>query len=102
MTKEIIQNLQEKIQIYQKLFEFLTLTPLLNSLTSTSSTLTSLTPILTTLPTITPTPLTITPTPASTFSSKIIVKPNKRYIKVEEILKLTNLTKNEYNNFLVS
>jgi hypothetical protein len=35
-------------------------------------------------------------------SSSLVCKPNKRYIKVEEILRLTSLKKNKYNNLCVS
>jgi hypothetical protein len=95
MTEETtIEALQEKVKIYQKLFESLAPSVPLNALTpSSQNTLTpstqgSLTPSL---------PLVQVET-----SSKTIFKPNKRYIKVEEILKLTNLKKNEYSNLLVS
>ena len=38
---------------------------------------------------------------APAASATFIFKPNKRYIKVDEILKLTGLKKNEYSNLLV-
>ena len=93
MANETIETLQQKLKIYQQLFETLAssaplniLTPSQNTNTSTPSTFGSLTPSL-------PLDLVALATP--------IFKPNKRYIKVEEILKLTGLKKNEYNNLLV-
>lgn len=89
MADETIETLRQKITIYQQLFETLAPSAPLNILTpqdtntSTPSTLGSLTPA----------------PPLNTEAA--IFKPNKRYIKVEEILKLTGLKKNEYNNLLV-
>ena len=92
MMEETNENLRKKLQIYQQLFDSLNILSFSNSLTpasssSLSSTLSTLTP---------PTPSTTPPT-LLTFS-----KPNKRYIKTNEILSLTNLKKNDYNNLLVS
>lgn len=39
--------------------------------------------------------------PATEIPNAHVVKPNKQYISVSEILELFNLTKNEYNNILV-
>jgi hypothetical protein len=93
MANETMETLQQKLKIYQQLFETLApsaplniLTPSQNTNTSTPSTLGSLTPSPPLDPAVPTTP---------------IFKPNKRYVKVEEILKLTGLKKNEYNNLLV-
>jgi len=91
-----MEELEKKMQIFQKFFENLSTqipstqmpsaqipliqTPLIQI--QTSSTQISSTQIL---------PTQILPTP----------KPKQQYIKVEEILRFTNLTKNEYNNILV-
>lgn len=89
MADETIETLQQKLKIYQQLFETLAPSAPLNILTpqstntSTPSTLSSLTPS----PPLDP--------------AAPIFKPNKRYVKVEEILNLTGLKKNEYNNLLV-
>jgi len=82
MADETIETLQQKLSIYQQLFEKLAPSAPLNILTPQS--------------TNTSTPDSLTPSPAPP-----IYKPNKRYIKVEEILTLTRLKKNEYNNLLV-
>src|SRR6266480_3010762 len=73
MADETIETLQQKLKIYQQLFE--TLAP--------------------------SAPLNILPPLDPAASATLIFKPNKRYIKVEEILQLTELKKNEYNNLLV-
>ncbi len=92
MMEETNENLQKKLQIYQQLFDSLNISSFLNSLTPALSSFLS-----STLPTLTPpTPSTTLPT-LPTFS-----KLNKRYIKTNEILSLTNLKKNDYNNLLVS
>src|SRR6266498_1910184 len=92
MMEETNENLQKKLQIYQQLFDFLNILSFSNSLTSASSSSLSLT-----LPTLTlSTPSTTLPT------LPIFSKSNKRYIKTNEILSLTNLKKNDYNNLLVS
>jgi hypothetical protein len=84
-----IEALQEKVKIYQKLFESLAPSVPSNMLTPLSR------------DTLTPsTQGSLTPSP-SLVSSNVIFRPNKRYIKTEEILKLTGLKKNEYNNLLV-
>ena len=91
MADETIETLQQKLRIYQQLFEQLApsalniLTPQSTN-TSTPSTLDSLIP---------------SPTFDPAAPAAPIFKPNKRYIKVEEILTLTGLKKNEYNNLLV-
>jgi hypothetical protein len=86
---ETIEVLKQKINIYQQLLKSLAPSAPLNitpqdTNTSTPTTLGSLTP---------------SPPPLDTAAP--IYKPNQRYIKVEEILKLTGLKKNEYNNLLV-
>lgn len=93
MTEETNESLQRKIQIYQQLFDSLNISSFSNSLTPASSS-SSTSPTLLTL--TSPTPSTTPPT-LPTFS-----KPNKSYIKTNEILSLTNLKKNDYNNLLVS
>ena len=96
MAEETLESLSEKLKIYQKLFESLVPSVPLNTLTPSSQG--SLTP--STRSSLTPaTPLVHS---TSTTPSKISYKPDKRYIKVEEILRLTNLKKNEYNNLLVN
>ena len=100
MVEDTLETLSEKLKIYQKFFESLVPSVPSNTLTSSLAPLTE--GSLTSAPTSSLTPLTersLTPAPTP---SKIIYKPNKRYIKVEEILELTNLKKNEYNNLLVS
>src|ERR1700722_6495051 len=93
-----IEALQEKVKIYQKLFESLAPSVPLNML-APSVPSNMLTPLL--RDTLTPsTQGSLTPSP-SLVSSKAIFRPNKRYIKTEEILKLTGLKKNKYNNLLV-
>jgi hypothetical protein len=92
MADETIETLQQKLRIYQQLFEKLAPSAPLNILTPQN--------------TNTSTPLTLdslTPSPPSDSAAPTapIFKPNKRYIKVEEILTLTGLKKNEYNNLLV-
>lgn len=77
MSDKIIKNLQSQLQLYKQLFEKLE-----NSEAS---------------PTPTHTP-THTPTRTPTND---IPKPKSTYIKTEELLKLFNITKNEYNNILV-
>jgi hypothetical protein len=91
-TIETIETLQQKLKIYQQLFETLAPSAPLNILTPSQSTNTS-TPTLDSATPATPA------TPAAPATP--IFKPNKRYIKVEEILRLTGLRKNEYNNLLV-
>ena len=93
MADKTIETLQQKLKIYQQLFETLVpsaplniLTPSQNTNTLTPSTFGSLTP----LPPLDP-----------AASATLIFKPNKRYIKVKEILQLMGLKKNEYNNLLV-
>ncbi len=96
MTEETIETLQQKLKIFQQLFETLAPSPL------APSTLGSLAP--STLGSLTPSTLgSLTPSPPldPAASATPIFKPNKRYIKVEEILELTGLKKNEYNNLLV-
>lgn len=93
MSDETIETLQQKLKIYQQLFETLAPSAPLNILTPSQSTNTS-TP--STLGSLTP-----SPSLAPAASATSIFKPNMRYIKVEEILKLTGLKKNEYNNLLV-
>jgi len=39
--------------------------------------------------------------PATEIPNAHVVKPNKQYISVSEILELFNITKNEYSNILV-
>lgn len=81
MSDKIIKNLQSQLQLYKQLFEKLE-----NSEASPTPTYT---------PTHTP---THTPTRTPTND---IPKPKSTYIKTEELLKLFNITKNEYNNILV-
>ncbi|CAB4381932.1 unnamed protein product [Rhizophagus irregularis] len=99
MVEDTLETLSEKLKIYQKFFESLVPSAVpSNTLTSYLAPLTE--GSLTSAPTSSLTPLmerSLTPAPTP---SKIIYKPNKRYIKVEEILELTNLKKNEYNNLL--
>ena len=93
-----IEALQEKVKIYQKLFESLASSVPLNML-APSVPSNMLTPL--SRDTLTPsTQGSLTPSP-SLVSSNAIFRPNKRYIKTEKILKLTGLKKNEYNNLLV-
>src|SRR6266540_4331560 len=92
MMEETNENLRKKLQIYQQLFDSLNISSFSNSLTPASSSSLS-----STLPTLTPPTPSTTPSTLPTFS-----KPNKRYIKTNEILSLTNLKKNDYNNLLVS
>ncbi len=92
MMEETNENLRKKLQIYQQLFDSLNISSFSNSLTPASSSSLS-----STLPTLTPPTPSTTPPTLPTFS-----KPNKRYIKTNEILSLTNLKKNDYNNLLVS
>ena len=91
--EETNESLRQKLQIYQQLFDSLNISSFSNSLTLASSS-SSTSP---TLPTLTPPTPSTTPLTFPTFS-----KPNKRYIKTSEILSLINLTKNNYNNLLVS
>jgi hypothetical protein len=95
MADETIETLQQKLRIYQQLFEKLAPSAPLNILTP-QNTNTS-TPL--TLDSLTPSPPSDSAAPAAPTAP--IFKPNKRYIKVEEILTLTGLKKNEYNNLLV-
>ena len=74
MSTEIISNLQTQLKIYQQMFEQLE-----NDSISAPS------PILT----------------SSTSTVNNIIKPKTRYIKTEDILKLFNISKVEYNNILV-
>jgi hypothetical protein len=88
---ETLETLQQKLKIYQQLFETLAPSAPLNILTPSQSTNTS-----------TPSTLgSLTPSPPLDTAALRIFKPNKRYIKVDEILKLTGLKKDEYNNLLV-
>jgi hypothetical protein len=77
MSTELISNLKSQIKLCQQLFE---------QLTEASPS--------------TPTPTTPTPTPTPTAISTA-ERPKKRYIKTEEILKIFNITKAQYNNILV-
>ncbi len=78
MSAEIISNLQTQLKIYQQMFEQLENSPT-SALTST---------------------LTSSPTPIPIPINNII-KLKARYIKMEDILKLFNILKIEYNNILV-
>jgi len=84
---ETIEALQEKLNIYKQFFEKLAPT------NTSSPPLGSLTP--------SPTPLAPAAPTAPTAPAAPIFKPNKRYVKFKEILDLTGLKKNEYNNLLV-
>ena len=75
MSAEIINNLQNQLKIYQKMFE---------ELENSSSTL---------APTLTSAP--------SISSITDILKPKMRYIQTKDILKLFNISKLQYNNILV-
>ena len=78
MSAEIINNLQSQLKIYQQMFEQLN-----NSEAPTPST-----PFI----------------PFASFilsTHDIVERPITGYIKTEEILKLFNMTKVEYNNILV-
>jgi hypothetical protein len=90
-AEDTVEILTEKLKIYQKLMEsFAPSIPVpLNILTPQGSSTPS-------------TQGSSTPAPIPFAPAKIIYKPTKRYIKVEEILSLTALKKNEYNNLLVS
>ena len=84
MSAEIINNLQSQLKIYQQIFEQLN-----NSEAPTSST---------------PFTLFTLFTPSASFilfTHDIVERPIMGYIKTEEILKLFNMTKVEYNNILV-
>jgi hypothetical protein len=87
---ETIETLQEKLNIYKQFFEKLaptnTSSPPLGSLTPSP---TSLAPAVPAVPA------------APAAPAAPIFKPNKRYVKFKEILDLTGLKKNEYNNLLV-
>ena len=72
---------------------------LLNKLSSQDTSSSQSTSSQSTLPPPPPPP-PLSPPPSNT--SEPIYKPNKRYVKVEEILNLMNLEKNAYNNLLVS
>lgn len=84
---ETIETLQEKLNIYKQFFEKLAPT------NTSSPPLGSLTP--------SPTPLAPAVPAAPAAPAAPIFKPNKRYVKFKEILDLTGLKKNEYNNLLV-
>ena len=86
MSAEIINNLQNQLKIYQKMFE---------ELENSSSTLA---PTLTSAPSLTSAPLTSAP---SISSITDILKPKMRYIQTKNILKLFNISKLQYNNILV-
>ncbi|CAB5211749.1 unnamed protein product [Rhizophagus irregularis] len=90
-AEDTVEILTEKLKIYQKLMEsFAPSIPVpLNILTSQGSSTPS------TQGSSTPASI-----PFPTAVAKIIYKLTKRYIKVEEILALTDLKKNEYNNLL--
>src|SRR5271154_2846083 len=95
---EIINNLQAQIKLYQQMFEQL------NSFSAPSSA-PSLAP--SSVPSTAPLMLSSSAlTSSSEFSAptnpRLIVKPNKAYVPVKDILTLFKLKKNEYNNILVS
>lgn len=71
MSTEVINNLKSQLKLYQQMFE---------QLENGNS------EVPTVLPTVLP---------------NNIPKPNTRYIKVEDILKLFNFSKLQYNNILV-
>src|SRR6266498_1553930 len=100
MTEQTLETLKNKLEIYERLLKSFAPSVSLDALTPSSNisqtpTEGSLTPVLSSGSKSTEGSLTPAP-------SKIIFKPNKRYIKVEELLKITELKKNEYNNLLVS
>ena len=71
MSTEIINNLQSQLKIYQQMFEQMENSSNLETSTSSS------------------------------IITNNIVKPKVRYIKTEDLLKLFNISKLEYNNILV-
>src|SRR5271169_6309574 len=103
---EIINNLQAQIKLYQQMFEQL------NSFSAPSSAPSSVPSsapslALSSVPSTAPLMLSSSVlTSSSEFlaptNSRLIVKPNKMYVPVKDILILFKLKKNEYNNILVS
>src|SRR5271168_2108109 len=91
---EIINNLQAQIKLYQQMFEQL------NSFSAPSlapSSVPSTAPLM-----LSSSALTSSSESSALTNPRLIVKPNKAYVPVKDILTLFKLKKNEYNNILVS
>src|SRR5271169_3873651 len=107
---EIINNLQAQIKLYQQMFEQLNSFSAPSSASSSApSSAPSLAPSSApfSVPSTAPLMLSSSALTSSSESSiptnlRLIVKPNKAYVPVKDILTLFKLKKNEYNNILVS
>lgn len=97
-ANNIIDMLSKKLEVYQKFVE--TLAPSLN-LMQGSSTASSVPTQGSSTASSLPTQGSSTPTP-TVAPTQLVYKPSERYTKVEKILALMNLKKNEYNNLLVN